>query len=355
MANEMDIAQSAGKGAVSGAMTGAKVGSIVPGLGTAVGAIGGAVIGGVSSGMKANKAAKADQAIQAQDPRELARLAEINRIRKSIGAGTDALTQNQINQARQVGASTQGNIARVTGGDTGATVTGLLRAQRGTQAATNQALAGAQQRLPFFENMGQQLMTRVSQRALEVGLQKRDQAMAEKAAQGKANSANIAGALGALGNLQQLPVAAPAGAVGNFQSGDQTGLTQDGLAPKSSFTEPVEVPGIDTSQSGLISPNFSGGDILGGYNPNGQAPIQIAPQGGNTPVNTGFGNMIGDTGMSSVGDGAGGVFKNLFGADAMPTHGKPNFAANLVSEANPAVQAIGTALKNISNLGNAPL
>ena len=199
------VGGSAAKGTLGGAATGAAIGSMVaPGIGTFIGAGVGAVAGGVSSGIKANKAKKADERIQAQDPRELARLAEINRIRKSIGAGTDPLTQQQINQARQTGASTQGNIARVTGGNVGATVAGLTRAQRGTQAATNQALAQSQQRLPFFENMAQQLNTRISQRALEVGLMRRDQAMAEKAADQKAASANISGAIGALGGIPKL-------------------------------------------------------------------------------------------------------------------------------------------------------
>jgi hypothetical protein len=220
------VGGSAAKGALGGAGTGLALGSKIGGMigtaagpagtaagaavGSAIGAGVGAVAGGISSGIKANKAKKADERIQAQDPRELARLAEINRIRKSIGAGTDPLTQQQINQARQTGASTQGNIARVTGGNVGATVAGLTRAQRGTQAATNQALAQSQQRLPFFENMAQQLNTRISQRSLEVGLMRRDQAMAEKAADQKAASANIAGAIGALGGIPKLGAGAGA-------------------------------------------------------------------------------------------------------------------------------------------------
>lgn len=202
MAGELGVAKGYGKGFVGGAAKGAAAGGVLGPKGAIIGAGVGAVIGGVSGALKANKARKADEGIQAQDPRELARLAEINRIRKSIGAGTDPLAQQQINQARQTGASTQGNIARVTGGNVGATVAGLTRAQRGTQAATNQALAQSQQRLPFFENMAQQLNTRISQRALEVGLMRRDQAMAEKAAQGRANSANIAGGIAALGGMQ---------------------------------------------------------------------------------------------------------------------------------------------------------
>ena len=212
MAGELDVAEGYGKGFIGGAAKGAAAGKFLGPKGAIVGAMAGALIGGVSGGLKANKARKADQQIQAQDPRELARLAEINRIRKSIAAGTDPLTQQQIQQARQTGASTQGNIARVTGGNVGATVAGLTRAQRGTQAATNQALAQSQQRLPFFENMGQQLSTRISQRALEIGLMRRDQAMAEKAAANKAASANIAGAMGAIGGMKGAGAGAGAGA-----------------------------------------------------------------------------------------------------------------------------------------------
>jgi hypothetical protein len=237
------VGGSAAKGALGGAVTGAKIGSMIPipGVGTAVGAVVGAVAGGISSGTKANKAKKADERIQAQDPRELARLAEINRIRKSIGAGTDPLTQQQINQSRQTGASTQGNIARVTGGNVGATVAGLTRAQRGTQAATNQALAQSQQRLPFFENMAQQLNTRISQRALEVGLMRRDQAMAEKAADQKAASANIAGAIGALKGIPKVGV------------GAGLGPSQPPLAVKQSV-------GFDQQSNGFISEGAPGVD-----------------------------------------------------------------------------------------------
>jgi hypothetical protein len=237
------VGGSAAKGALGGAATGAKIGSMIPipGVGTAVGAAVGAVAGGISSGIKANKAKKADERIQAQDPRELARLAEINRIRKSIGAGTDPLTQQQINQARQTGASTQGNIARVTGGNVGATVAGLTRAQRGTQAATNQALAQSQQRLPFFENMAQQLNTRISQRALEVGLMRRDQAMAEKAADQKAASANIAGAIGALKGIPKVGAGA-------------------GLGPSQPPLAVDQSVGFDQQSNGFISEGAPGVD-----------------------------------------------------------------------------------------------
>ena len=286
------VGMAAGTGALSGGMTGAKIGSLVPGVGTAAGAAVGAAIGGISSGMKAKKAADANNAIQAQDPQELARLAEIDRIRKSIGAGTDPLTQQQLGVNQQVGATTQGRIARSTGGAVGDTVTGLLRAQKGTQAANNQALAGSQQRLPFFENMGQQLRTRISQRALELGLQQRDQALAEKAARQKAVAANLSGALGELGNSANGGVA-QGGAPGTGvapQAGQQApispvGTDQNGLAAKSTFTEPSQV-GIDASQPASLNTDFGVANNLlpAGFGAESQPQIGIANQDLNSPI-----------------------------------------------------------------------
>lgn len=290
MANDLDIAGATGMGAAAGAATGAQIGSIVPGAGTAVGAGVGAVVGGVGSFNKAKQASQAEQAIMAQDPQELARLAEIDRIRKSIGAGTDPLTQQAISRSQQAGATTQQRIARVTGGDVGATIAGMTRAQAGTQAATNQAITASQQRLPFFENLGQQLRTRVSQRALEVGLLKRDQALAENAAKQKAASANLAGALGGLGNQQGIPQSGGGGGVpvsGSpmAQTPMQGGLDQNGLKATSSFTEPNAV-GLNAGTPPSLQADFGAGNNLlpAGFGAGAQPQMQIANQGLNTPI-----------------------------------------------------------------------
>jgi len=321
------VGGSAAKGALGGAATGAQIGSMVPGVGTAIGAAVGAVAGGVSSGIKANKAKKADERIQAQDPRELARLAEINRIRKSIGAGTDPLTQQQINQARQTGASTQGNIARVTGGNVGATVTGFTRAQRGTQAATNQAVAGAQQRLPFFENMAQQLNTRISQRALEVGLLRRDQAMAEKAADQKAASANIAGAIGALGGMPK--------------AGAGAGASQPPLAVDQSV-------GFDQQSNGVISEgapkvDYSVFDIDELEPIILETDIQQQPT---APVSSVSPMMqIGKQFDQS----------SVLGPNGLPAQTSTSNPYMSGNDLNQSVNAINTGFNNIDNLGNLPL
>ena len=331
MAGDFDVALSAGKGALSGASTGSQVGSVIPGVGGAVGTGVGAAIGSISAGIKANKAGQAAGAIQAQDPQELARLAEINRIRRSIGAGTDPLTQQKLRQAQQIGASTQANIARVTGGGVGATIAGLTRSQRGTQAASNQAIAGAQQRLPFFENLGQQLRPRVAQRSLEVGLQRRDQALAERAAQGKANSANIAGAIALAGNSRGIgPSAAPVtggGAIGSF---NKLG------------TEPVanELP---QEQFNQIPLNI-GNAIVSGATPGQQ---QLAP-----PIQSGPIDLSQGSGISGVSQ----VFNpsQVLGVNGIPSP-SVSPSVDILNNSQQAINAVGTAFSNIDNLGSTPL
>lgn len=210
-------------------------------------------------------AKKKDNQVPAQDPLELQRLAELDRIRKSIGAGTDPLTQQAVNQARQTGAATQANLSRVTGGDVGATVAAMTRAQRGTQAATNQAVAGAQQRLPFFEGLASNLRTRVSQRALEVGLLGKAQQNAERAQAAKERAANIGGAMAYLNNRQGLDGfdgsvnKSGTGAI-NTEGGMSTVLNSDvsGVAgaPPGGFWRNGANQQIPTQQAPLTSPGI---------------------------------------------------------------------------------------------------
>ena len=171
-------------GAGKGAQLGATIGSVVPGVGNAVGgvvgAVGGAIAGGIGSGKQA-QAANQSQQVPLTDPLEAQRLNEINQIRKSISTGTNVQTQAGINQARSIGAQTQNQLVKATGGDVGGTVAALLKAQRGTQAASNQAIVQGQAQNPFFQNLQQQLLTRVSQRKLELGLLNRAQQTAQSA------------------------------------------------------------------------------------------------------------------------------------------------------------------------------
>jgi hypothetical protein len=193
------MADGVGKGAATGgfkgATLGAKLGSVVPGIGTAVGAAGGAAIGAIAGGVKAKKSAeereKGLQLPTGEDPLMTSRELEIERIAKNIQAGTDSATQTAINEGQAATSGAQSRIARVTGGAPGATVDALLKSQKAGQSATNQAISQSQARLPFFENLAQQLSTRASQRKLELGLLGRAQTSAETAQTGKERNVNF--------------------------------------------------------------------------------------------------------------------------------------------------------------------
>lgn len=174
-----------------GLMKGASIGGAFGPVGAGIGA----VIGGISGGANAVGAKKKQEQAQAYipnytDPVQAQRLAEIDRIAQNIQSGTDAATQTAINQGAETTAATQNRLARVTGGNTGATVDALLKAQRAGGEAANTAIAQGQSRLPFFKDLGQQLANRVEQRALELRLLNRAQSSAEGAQQSKENAIN---------------------------------------------------------------------------------------------------------------------------------------------------------------------
>ena len=184
-----------GGGAAKGASLGATLGSIVPGVGNVVGAVGGAVIGGVAGGMKSKKAKDTVEGAKAgtpgfQDPTQVQRLAEIDQIAKNIQAGTDSATQTGLGQIQGQTAQTQNRLARVTGGNIGATVDALLKAQRAGVDASNQAIAQGQQRLPFFKGLGQDLANSIEKRAFDLGMLNRGQSLAEGAQAQKENVIN---------------------------------------------------------------------------------------------------------------------------------------------------------------------
>ena len=125
-----------------------------------------------------------------QDPTQVQRLAEIDQIAKNIQAGTDSATQTGLGQIQGQTAQTQNRLARVTGGNIGATVDALLKAQRAGADASNQAIAQGQQRLPFFKGLSQDLANRIEQRAFDLGMLNRGQSLAEAAQAQKENAIN---------------------------------------------------------------------------------------------------------------------------------------------------------------------
>lgn len=196
----------AGGGAMKGAALGAQLGTMIsPGIGTAIGTAGGALVGAIAGGAKSKKAQNAIEDAEAYmpayaDPMQAQRLAQIDRIAKNIQAGTDVATKTAVDQANQTIANTQSRLARVTGGNIGATTDALIKAQRAGGEAKNTAIAQGQTRLPYFMGLGQQMADRTEQRKLELQLLNRAQGMAEGAQAQKENvinrNATIASGLG---------------------------------------------------------------------------------------------------------------------------------------------------------------
>lgn len=194
---ESNVAGAAGKGALAGAGTGAALGgtlgSVVPGIGNAVGVVVGgtvgALAGGLSAGAKQNKANKAQQ-IPLVDPMEQERLSKLEQQRKSLMAGTDAITQNNIDQINKGTASVQNAITKNTGGDVSATLNGLLSAQKNAQTNINNAVAQGAQRLPYFDSASGNLLSRIAQRRLELQLLKRGQDLVDNETSQKSNNIN---------------------------------------------------------------------------------------------------------------------------------------------------------------------
>lgn len=206
--NDLDILMASGKGAAAGAGKGAAIGgvlgSVVPGVGNAVGAAGGALIGGlaggISSGIKQNQANQAKD-IGFTDPLEAVRLAQLEQTRKNMLTGSNPVTQNKIGQIRNVGAAVQGGISRNTGGDVGATMDALLKAQKNTQTGVNNAISEGQQNLPYFDNAVGTLAQRIAQRKLELQLLSRGQDLAENAQSRKEANLNTNALVGSNGKM----------------------------------------------------------------------------------------------------------------------------------------------------------
>jgi hypothetical protein len=178
--------QAAGKGALSGGGTGLAIGSnpallaATGGLSAPIGAGVGALLGG-GIALNKNKKANESQGIPMIDPMEAKRLAELEIARKNLNAGTDPLTQNMIQQNQRLNSSTQNSIARNTGGNSSATIDGLLRAQGNSQRGINEINAQTQQRIPYFDNAESSLLSRVADRKLRLQLLQRAQKTAENA------------------------------------------------------------------------------------------------------------------------------------------------------------------------------
>jgi hypothetical protein len=191
-------------GAASGAGMGAQLGSIIPGIGTAAGAGIGALAGGIIGGAKESKSQQS-QNIPIVDPTERARLSRLEQISRSLSSGTDAVTQQNIQNQQATGRAAQNAITKSTGGDVGGTLDALLRSQKATQGGTNQAVAQAAQRLPYFDSAAGQMASRIAQRRLELDLLRRGQDLATSTRGRTVSNLNTQALLATQGGTQTIP------------------------------------------------------------------------------------------------------------------------------------------------------
>lgn len=204
------LKDSVGKAAQGGKL-GGSVGSVAGPKGQAVGTITGALAGwnaGLAKGIFGKDDKDPNKNLPSlEDPTQTSRMLEIDRIAKNIRSGTDAATQSGVNQNQQNLAATQNRLSRSSGGNSSALTDALLKAQRATGAANNQVFAQGQQRQPFYQNLGQQLSSGISQRSLELQLLDREQKSAERAQGQQSENVNrnaaIASGLPGLGDAKK--------------------------------------------------------------------------------------------------------------------------------------------------------
>ncbi len=214
------------------------------------GALGAAQL--IGSAIKKDQA----QAPPLEDPGQRALLEDIEQRRKSAQTGAD--TAGARRAAEQLGQTTQANIAKVTGGDVGGTVSGLLKAQRATGQNINEALAAGQQRQQFFTGLAQDLQNRIAQRKLDLQQFSRVQALGEAAQLRKEGISNLLGFVGTgtppqLGGQQGQQPAQPAA---QAQTPPATPPTvAGGLPPATSMADII--PGQPANLNPNATPSIS--------------------------------------------------------------------------------------------------
>jgi hypothetical protein len=133
------------------------------------------------------------------DPDRLAALEDAKRKTKQLEAGTDTTTQEAIKSANQSTTATQKQIATVTGGNVGGTVSAMLQAMKSGGAIKNQAYAKAGERGLAMGLTADKIGQKISQRALDIKQFKSVQRRAEGAEKEKTGFANMtAGLFGSL-------------------------------------------------------------------------------------------------------------------------------------------------------------
>jgi len=196
------MAGEVGSGIAGGALTGASYGtSILPGWGTAIGAVVGGVAGGfqgANAKKKREAAEKANAAVNADDPQQVAYLERLRRQERYFRNGNDTQTAFAIRNAKQVLGNTQNNLLRAGGPGV---VGNLMRAN----VATGNTIAGisAQAQDNADRAMYAQggLIGEIANRKYERQREVANQAMARSVAARNDLNNQLAGGLSSMGSL----------------------------------------------------------------------------------------------------------------------------------------------------------
>jgi len=252
------MAEASTIGSGIGTVAGAAIGSaIAPGVGTGIGAAIGGGLGKAVGGMVGNAGKKDGGQLPLSDPEQLALLAEIHRRRQQAASGV--LEPGAQQAAQQLLGATQSNLAKVSGGDVGGTVSALLQAQKLGGRNINQLLGQQQNQEKFFLSAESDLQNRVAQRKLDIQYleQLRRQAQqAENATSGNENAANLAATAGPdLGAMLKNFVTS--------NGGSNIGSVGGTSGPSGAL--PTTTPGLTVGGQGALFPNLgSAPGVLGG-------------------------------------------------------------------------------------------
>jgi hypothetical protein len=158
--------------------------------GSAVGAATGAV---QLIKAKANKKRAMEATPEGVDPQQSAFLAELQQKKNALNVGSEY--SSSIDAINDKMSQSQDVLAGNSGGDTGSTISALLKAQQVANQGEGQVLAQGQQMEGMYTGLYGDLLNKVVQRKLELGLLDRAQNMAEWAQNKQSGASNfLAGA-----------------------------------------------------------------------------------------------------------------------------------------------------------------
>lgn len=204
---------------------------------------------GLLQNIQANKLKKQAEAAMPDliDPSQSSFLAELGQKRKAIETGAEYTAG--INEADSAQASANDAIVNASGGNTGATIQGLLQAQGVAGRTKNQSIAQGQTKQLAYNTAFSNLLNDISARQLELKLLDRNQKLAEWSKKKQFANQNINAGLASL-----------------LSGGKGSGATPTQSAP----TETAQTAPVNTKMAGMFDEsNLMNAELGPNFNLNG--------------------------------------------------------------------------------------